>query len=83
MKLLTLVVLAAIAQGQTAPSTTSLKDAYKGLFRIGAALNATQFEGHDPIADPIIEAQFNAISPENAELGFTPQALATSQCSLA
>jgi endo-1,4-beta-xylanase len=67
MRHLALIVLAAgIAHGQRAPSTPSLKDAYKGLFRIGAALNSTQFEGRDPIADPIIEAQFNAISPENA-----------------
>ncbi len=67
MKLLAFVVLAAgIAQGQTAPPTPSLKDAYKGLFRIGAALNAAQFEDRDPISDPIIVAQFNTISPENA-----------------
>jgi endo-1,4-beta-xylanase len=56
---------AAMAQGQTAPAP-SLKDAYQGLFRIGAAVNAAQFEGRDPIADPIIAAQFNTISPENA-----------------
>ena len=29
-------------------------------------MNATQFEGRDPIGDPIMEAQFNTISPENA-----------------
>jgi endo-1,4-beta-xylanase len=33
---------------------------------MGAALNAAQFEGRDLIADRIIEAQFNTISPENA-----------------
>jgi endo-1,4-beta-xylanase len=64
MKTVALVVLAAaIAQGQTAPT---LKDAYQGLFRIGAALNTAQFEERDPRADPIIETQFNTISPENA-----------------
>jgi len=66
MKLRALIVVAAaIAQSQTA-STPSLKDAYHGLFRIGAALNTAQFEERDPIADPIVAAQFNTISPENA-----------------
>ena len=67
MKLLAFLVLAAgMVQGQAAPPAISLKDAYQGLFRIGAAVNAAQFEGRDPIGDPIIEAQFNTISPENA-----------------
>jgi endo-1,4-beta-xylanase len=60
------VVLAdgsALAQSSATPT---LKDAYRGLFRIGAALNVAEFEGRDPIADPIIAAQFNSISPENA-----------------
>src|ERR1035441_5333613 len=65
MKCLALLVLStAIAQGQTAPTPT-LKDAYKGLFHIGAALNTAQFEDRDPIADPVIESQFDTISPEN------------------
>src|ERR1035437_9808333 len=65
MKPLALLVLAtAIAQGQTAPTPT-LRDVYKGLFHIGAALNTAQFEDRDPIADPIIESQFDKISPEN------------------
>src|ERR1039458_7296650 len=59
MKRLAFLFLAvAIAQGQTAPTPT-LKDAYKGLFHIGAALNTAQFEDRDPIADPIIESQFD------------------------
>ena len=64
MKRLALMVLAtALAQGQTAPT---LKDAYQGLFRIGSALNPTQFEERDTRGNPIIAAQFNTISPENA-----------------
>jgi endo-1,4-beta-xylanase len=56
-------MLAALsAQGQ---STPSLKEAYRGLFRIGAALNQAQFEELDPRAAGIIAAQFNTISPEN------------------
>src|ERR1039457_2955084 len=66
MKPLALVFLVvAITQGQTSP-TPALKDAYQGLFRIGAAGNTAQIEERDPIADPIIAAQFNTISPENA-----------------
>jgi len=64
MKSLALIALAAvISYGQT-PS--SLKDAYRGMFRIGAALNQAQFEGRDGRGDPIVAAQFNTISPENA-----------------
>jgi endo-1,4-beta-xylanase len=64
MKLLAWVALAAsIASGQTA---STLKDAYRGIFRIGAALNPAQFEERDPRGNPIIDAQFNTISPENA-----------------
>ncbi len=62
-KSLALVILAAsAAHAQTA---ATLKDAYNGIFRIGAALNRAQFEGRDPRGNPIIEAQFNTISPEN------------------
>ncbi len=57
-----LVLAAALAQGQTAPT---LKSAYQGIFRIGAALNPAQFEDRDPRGDPIVAAQFNTISPEN------------------
>jgi endo-1,4-beta-xylanase len=63
MKPLALIVLAAaVAQGQTAPT---LKGAYQGIFRIGAALNPAQFEERDPRGNPIVAAQFNTISPEN------------------
>jgi endo-1,4-beta-xylanase len=56
-------LLAAVAcHAQTAPS---LKDAYRGIFRIGAAVNQSQFEEKDGRGDPIIAAQFNTISPEN------------------
>jgi endo-1,4-beta-xylanase len=66
MRRFALVAMAAVlAQSQTA-STPSLKDAYRGLFRIGAALNTAQFEERDAIADPIIAAQFDTVSPENA-----------------
>lgn len=64
MKPLALIVLTAAAvQGQTA---STLKDAYRGIFRIGAAVNQAQFEERDARGNPIIAAQFNTISPENA-----------------
>jgi len=63
MRPLVLIILAtAVAQGQTAPT---LKAAYQGIFRIGAALNPAQFEERDPRGNPIIATQFNSISPEN------------------
>ncbi|MBZ5582912.1 MAG: endo-1,4-beta-xylanase [Acidobacteriia bacterium] len=64
MKPLALIMLAAaVAPGQIAPT---LKGAYEGIFRIGAALNPAQFEERDPRGNPIIAAQFDTISPENA-----------------
>jgi len=62
MKPLALLVLAAAAQAQTTPA---LKDAFHGIFRIGAAVNQAQFEERDTRGAPIIAAQFNTISPEN------------------
>ena len=44
---------------------TSLKEAYKGDFVVGAAINAAQITGADTRGDALIEAQFNSISPEN------------------
>lgn len=44
----------------------TLREAYRGLFRVGVAVNAAQFEERDLVADAIIETQFNTISPENA-----------------
>jgi endo-1,4-beta-xylanase len=44
---------------------TTLKDAFKDDFLIGVAINQKQFDDDDQRGDPIIKAQFNAISPEN------------------
>jgi len=54
------VVINAFSQSQP-----SLKDAYKGCFMVGAALNPAQFTGQSPAEDALIKAQFNTISPEN------------------
>jgi endo-1,4-beta-xylanase len=63
---LKILILAAVTSQALVAGTPSLKDAYHGIFRIGVAVNAAQFEERDPISDSIIESQFNTISPENA-----------------
>ena len=49
----------------TAQAPTSLKEAYRGDFVIGAAINSAQITGQDSSGDAIIVTQFNSISPEN------------------
>ncbi len=46
-------------------SQTPLKDVFKAHFRVGAALNATQFSGRDKRGERIVVENFNTISPEN------------------
>jgi len=48
-----------------AAAPTTLKEALKDKFYIGAALNFNQAYGRDAQATTIIEEQFNTISPEN------------------
>ena len=50
----------------SAAARPTLKDAYKGDFLIGAAINAAQFTEQDARGAAIVEAQFNSISPEDA-----------------
>lgn len=47
-----------------APST--LKDAYQGVFLVGAAVNARQFTEQDARGATLVKTQFNSITPENA-----------------
>jgi endo-1,4-beta-xylanase len=49
-----------------APAQPALKDAFKNGFLIGAALNESQFSGSNRCEVSFIQAQFNAVSPENA-----------------
>jgi endo-1,4-beta-xylanase len=44
---------------------TSLKEAFKGAFRVGAAINRAQIYQEDTRGVNIIKAQFNSITPEN------------------
>jgi len=48
-----------------AHAQTTLKDAYKDAFFIGAAMNHAQIYGEDAKGIAIIKAQFNSITPEN------------------
>lgn len=59
------VVSLALTVYSTAQNQTTLKDAYKGCFMVGAALNPVQFNSQDQVEDAIIKRQFNTISPEN------------------
>lgn len=62
---LALAATLAIALAASAQQPTTLKQAYKGDFYIGAAINRAQAEGQDPLGDSIVISQFNTISPEN------------------
>ena len=48
-----------------AQAPASLKDAYRGSFVVGAALNADQFTGKDSRSAAIVKEQFSSITPEN------------------
>jgi endo-1,4-beta-xylanase len=45
---------------------TALKDAFNGIFLVGAAINGRQFGGANGNEETLIASQFNSISPENA-----------------
>jgi len=57
------LVAASVAAAAQTPST--LKDAYKGAFHVGVAINAAQITGADAAGDALIAQQFDSISPEN------------------
>ena len=72
-----LVLISAACTGSRAPSTssssptppatlqTSLKTAFAGAFRVGAALNENQFSERDTAGVALIKRHFNTITPEN------------------
>jgi len=57
------LIAACTATAAYAPA--SLKQAFKGKFVIGAAINSAQITGQDQRGVALIDAQFNSISPEN------------------
>ena len=54
-----------VALMATAQEPASLKEAFKGDFVIGAALNPGQFTGTDVRGAALVTSQFNSITPEN------------------
>jgi len=60
-----LSALLATALAASAQSPTTLKDAYRGVFYIGAAINAAQSTGADARGAALAAAQFSSITPEN------------------
>lgn len=60
--LIPLWVVATTVRGADQPT---LKDAFKDCFLVGVALNQRQFTGQDTNGVALVQAQFNAISPEN------------------
>jgi len=65
-RFMAVAAMVAASMGTAAQAPASLKDAYRGSFLIGAAINTAQITGQDSRGDAIIEAQFSTISPENA-----------------
>ena len=61
----TLIGLMVVGVAAAAQAPASLKDAFKGEFVVGVAVNTAQITGQDTRGDDLIEAQFNSISLEN------------------
>lgn len=58
-------MLAGCATPPPCNKATTLKDAFKNDFMVGAALNESEYEGTDTKAVAIVQQQYNSISPEN------------------
>lgn len=56
---------AVVALTAAASAGPTLKDAYKGLFVVGAAMDSAQITGSDAKAQEIIAAQFSSVTPGN------------------
>ncbi|GET21432.1 endo-1,4-beta-xylanase [Prolixibacter denitrificans] len=63
--LLTFVACHSTSQKQNSNDAVTLKDAFKGKFYIGTALNARQIMGIDSQAIRVVKKQFNSIVAEN------------------
>ena len=64
--LISTACLVSFAASAQAPAPATLKDAYRGSFVVGAAINEAQIRGWDKRGDAIVTQQFNSITPENA-----------------
>jgi len=66
MKIMASVGIMGVVLATSGFAQTTLKDAFKNDFLIGAALNEAEFAGRNTNTVAIVKAQFNSISPENA-----------------
>ena len=62
---LTALLLAGLVSPRVSAQEKSLKDAFKGAFLVGAALNPEQFFERDTRGAALIKKHFNTITPEN------------------
>ncbi|MGD0140086.1 MAG: endo-1,4-beta-xylanase [Tepidisphaeraceae bacterium] len=60
-----LTALTALLTSGCMAQTPALKDAFKDCFRVGVALNQSQFGEENAAITKLIKTQFNSISPEN------------------
>ncbi len=60
-----IVLVMTVGSCSTTSQPVTLKDALKGKFHIGAALNTQQFSGRDTANAGIVKRHFSAIVPEN------------------
>jgi endo-1,4-beta-xylanase len=65
MKIMTSVGIMGIFLATSGFAQTTLKEAFKNDFLIGAALNEAQFSGGNVAEAALVKAQFDTISPEN------------------
>lgn len=64
--ILAAAVITGLAGTAFAQPPVTLKDAYKGDFVVGAAINTPEITGKATREDAIVTSQFDSISPENA-----------------
>jgi endo-1,4-beta-xylanase len=65
LQLAALATLIASSTTTVAQTPTTLKDAYRDAFHVGAAINEAQITGTDSQGDAIAATEFDSISPEN------------------
>jgi endo-1,4-beta-xylanase len=66
LRFMILSAMLAASLSVAAQSPATLKDAYKGGFHVGVAINTAQITGTDAVGDAVIARQFDSITPENA-----------------
>jgi len=64
-KLILIAALLAVPLSVPLAAQATLKDAFQGDFRIGAAVGQSIYAGGDAAGTALVETQFNSISPEN------------------